>query len=138
MTHNPVIHEFCQKLLDRGLQKMASVDTAMHKLLVLTYGVIKSDVTLIHILPKNLRFALDFQNGIYMLIYIYTKREDLCASPLFYVTYASFVLMIIVISLACCSVIIYIVTEINHRKQNGCQTTAVFNFNTIPPIAHEG
>lgn len=44
MTHNPTIHEFCQRLLDRGLPKMAVVGAAMRKLLVLAYGVIKSDL----------------------------------------------------------------------------------------------
>jgi transposase len=43
MTHNPVIHEFCQRLSGRGLPKMAIVGAAMRKLLVLVYGVIKSD-----------------------------------------------------------------------------------------------
>lgn len=42
-NHNPVIREFCQRLSDRGLSKMAVVGAAMRKLLVLAYGVIKTD-----------------------------------------------------------------------------------------------
>ena len=44
MTHNPVIRDLRQRLLDRGLCKMAVVGAAMRKLLVLAYGVIKSDM----------------------------------------------------------------------------------------------
>ena len=44
MTHNPVVHDLRQRLLDRGLCKMAVVGAAMHKLLLLAYGVIKSDM----------------------------------------------------------------------------------------------
>lgn len=43
-THNPVIREFCQRLSERGLSKMAVVGAAMRKLLVLAYGVIKTDL----------------------------------------------------------------------------------------------
>ena len=42
-THNPIIREFCQRLSERGLSKMAVVGAAMRKLLVLAYGVIKTD-----------------------------------------------------------------------------------------------
>ena len=41
--HNPLIHEFCLRLSDRGLCKMAVVGAAMRKLLVLAYGVVKAD-----------------------------------------------------------------------------------------------
>jgi len=39
---NLVIREFCKRLSDRGLSKMAVVGAAMRKLLVLSYGVIKT------------------------------------------------------------------------------------------------
>jgi transposase len=39
---NPVVHEFCDRLLARGKTKMTVVGAAMHKLLVLAYGVLKS------------------------------------------------------------------------------------------------
>ncbi len=42
--HNPIIREFSQRLADRGLCKMAVVGAAMRKLLVLAYGVIKTDM----------------------------------------------------------------------------------------------
>lgn len=42
---NPVIRDFCQRLSDRGLCKMAIVGAAMRKLLVLAYGVIKTDMS---------------------------------------------------------------------------------------------
>ncbi len=42
--HNPIIREFSQRLSDRGLCKMAVVGAAMRKLLVLAYGVIKTDM----------------------------------------------------------------------------------------------
>ena len=41
--HNPIVRAFCQRLMDRGLPKMAVVGAAMRKLLVLAYGVIKTD-----------------------------------------------------------------------------------------------
>lgn len=41
---NPVIRDFCERLSDRGLCKMAVVGAAMRKLLVLAYGVIKTDM----------------------------------------------------------------------------------------------
>jgi len=50
--HNPIIREFSQRLADRGLCKMAVVGAAMHKLLVLAYGVIKTDM------PFDPNFAL--------------------------------------------------------------------------------
>jgi transposase len=43
MKHNPIIREFSQRLSERGLAKMAVVGAAMRKLLVLAYGVIKTD-----------------------------------------------------------------------------------------------
>jgi transposase len=43
MRHNPVIQEFAQRLLDNRKPKMAVVGACMRKLLVLAYGVIKSD-----------------------------------------------------------------------------------------------
>jgi len=43
-THNPIIRTFCQRLSDRGLCKMSVVGAAMRKLLVLAYGVIKTDM----------------------------------------------------------------------------------------------
>jgi len=43
-NHNPVIHDFCQRLADRGLSKMAVVGAAMRKLLVLSFGVIKTEL----------------------------------------------------------------------------------------------
>jgi transposase len=50
--HNPIIREFSQRLADRGLCKMAVVGAAMRKLLVLAYGVIKTDI------PFDPNFAL--------------------------------------------------------------------------------
>lgn len=50
--HNPIIHEFSQRLADHGLCKMAVVGAAMRKLLVLAYGVIKTDM------PFDPNFAL--------------------------------------------------------------------------------
>lgn len=44
MKHNPIIRELCQRLSERGLAKMAIVGASMRKLLVLAYGVIKSDL----------------------------------------------------------------------------------------------
>ena len=44
MKNNKVIHDFCQRLSDKSLPKMAVVGAAMRKLLVLAYGVIKSDL----------------------------------------------------------------------------------------------
>jgi transposase len=43
MKHNPIICDLCQRLSERGLAKMAIVGASMRKLLVLAYGVIKSD-----------------------------------------------------------------------------------------------
>lgn len=40
--HNPVIREFCERLLSRGKTKMQVVGAAMRKLLHLLYGVLKS------------------------------------------------------------------------------------------------
>ena len=42
--HNPVIKAFCQRLLKNGKPKMVVIGAAMRKLLVLAYGVIKSDL----------------------------------------------------------------------------------------------
>ena len=50
--HNPIIYEFSQRLSDRGLCNMAVVGAVMRKLLVLAYGVIKSD------LPFDPNFAV--------------------------------------------------------------------------------
>jgi transposase len=44
MQHNPIIREFSLRLSERGLAKMAIVGAAMRKLLVLAYGVIKTDM----------------------------------------------------------------------------------------------
>jgi len=44
MKHNPIIRDLCQRLSERGLAKMAIVGASMRKLLVLAYGVIKSDL----------------------------------------------------------------------------------------------
>lgn len=41
MRHNPIIKEFCQRLRERGLSRMAVVAAAMRKLLHLIYGVVK-------------------------------------------------------------------------------------------------
>lgn len=40
--HNPIIHAFCQKLLEAGLQPMQVVGAAMRKLLHLIFGILKS------------------------------------------------------------------------------------------------
>jgi transposase len=39
---NPIVRKFCDRLLARGKTKMAVVGAAMHKLVVIAYGVIKS------------------------------------------------------------------------------------------------
>ena len=54
MRHNPIIHEFSQRLLDDGKPKMSVVGACMRKLLVLAYGVIKSDT------PFDPLFAQEF------------------------------------------------------------------------------
>ncbi|MBM3138484.1 MAG: IS110 family transposase [Chloroflexi bacterium] len=41
--HNPVVRAFCLKLLENGKPKMAVICAAMRKLLVLAFGVIKSN-----------------------------------------------------------------------------------------------
>jgi transposase len=41
MRRNPIIKDFCQRLRERGLSKMAVVAAAMRKLLHLIYGVVK-------------------------------------------------------------------------------------------------
>lgn len=41
--HNPVVKAFCQRLLNNGKPKMVVICAAMRKLLVLAYGVIKSN-----------------------------------------------------------------------------------------------
>jgi len=40
--NNPIVHAFCEQLANRGKQKMVIVGAAMHKLLMLVYGVLKS------------------------------------------------------------------------------------------------
>jgi transposase len=40
--HNPIIHAFCQRLLDAGLSPMQTVGAAMRKLLHLIFGILKS------------------------------------------------------------------------------------------------
>jgi len=40
--HNPIIHAFCERLLARGLCKMAVIAAAMRKLLHIAFGVLKS------------------------------------------------------------------------------------------------
>lgn len=42
VQHNPVIRAFYQRLVARGKTKMAALGAAMHKLLRLAYGVLKS------------------------------------------------------------------------------------------------
>ena len=42
LKHNPIISEFCQRLEDRRLAKMAIVVAAMRKLLHLVFGVLKN------------------------------------------------------------------------------------------------
>jgi len=41
-THNPIIKTFCQRLLKSGLRPMEIIGAAMHKLLHLIYGILKS------------------------------------------------------------------------------------------------
>jgi transposase len=43
LKHNPIIMEFCQRLADRRLAKMAIVVAAMRKLLHLVFGVLKNN-----------------------------------------------------------------------------------------------
>jgi transposase len=40
--YNPLIRSFCERLLAKGKSKMATIGTAMHKLLRLVFGVLKS------------------------------------------------------------------------------------------------
>lgn len=40
---NPIVRDFCKRLAARGKHPMAILGAAMHKLLVLAYGVLKSD-----------------------------------------------------------------------------------------------
>lgn len=40
---NPIVRDFCERLAARGKHPMAILGAAMHKLLVLAYGVLKSD-----------------------------------------------------------------------------------------------
>jgi transposase len=40
--HNPIIRTFCQRLLANGLRPMEAIGAAMHKLLRLMYGILKS------------------------------------------------------------------------------------------------
>ena len=40
--HNPIIHAFCQRLLEAGLKPMQVVGAAMRKLLHLIFGILKS------------------------------------------------------------------------------------------------
>lgn len=40
---NPVVSAFCQRLADSGLNKMQVIGAAMHKLLCIAFGVLKSD-----------------------------------------------------------------------------------------------
>ncbi len=40
---NPIVRDFCERLVARGKHPMAILGAAMHKLLVLAYGVLKSD-----------------------------------------------------------------------------------------------
>ena len=41
-TYNPIIRTFCQRLLKSGLRPMEVIGAAMHKLLHLIYGILKS------------------------------------------------------------------------------------------------
>jgi len=41
-NHNPIIRTFCQRLLASGLRPMEVIGAAMHKLLRLIYGILKS------------------------------------------------------------------------------------------------
>jgi transposase len=40
--HNPIVHTFCERLLKSGLSPMQVIGAAMHKLLHLIYGILKS------------------------------------------------------------------------------------------------
>lgn len=40
--HNPIVHTFCERLLKSGLTPMQVIGAAMHKLLHLIYGILKS------------------------------------------------------------------------------------------------
>jgi transposase len=44
MKHNPIIRTFCDRLIARGLPKMAVVAAAMRKLLCLSYGILKNQM----------------------------------------------------------------------------------------------
>ena len=39
---NPILHAFAQRLLDKGLCKMAVITAVMRKLLHLVFGILKS------------------------------------------------------------------------------------------------
>jgi len=59
-THNPIIREFCDRLAQRNLPKMAIVAAAMRKLLHLVYGVLKNDTPYNPNILKERVLALDF------------------------------------------------------------------------------
>lgn len=40
--HNPIVRAFCQRLLENGLKPLEVIGAAMHKLLHLIYGILKS------------------------------------------------------------------------------------------------
>ncbi|WP_245894334.1 hypothetical protein [Chamaesiphon polymorphus] len=41
--YNPLIRDFCERLLTKGKSKMAVIGAAMHKLLRQVFGVLKSE-----------------------------------------------------------------------------------------------
>lgn len=41
-SHNPIIHAFCQRLLERGKAPKAVIGAAMRKLLHMVYGVLRT------------------------------------------------------------------------------------------------
>ena len=78
IRHNPLIRDLAQRLKAKGMAPKAIIAAAMHKLVHLIYGVLKTrkpfdvnwakaaldTVALVAQPPKNSVLALDFQDGI--------------------------------------------------------------------------
>ena len=78
MRHSPLVQDMAQRLKAKGMASKAIIVAAMHKLVHLIYGVLKTrkpfdvswakaaveTVALVVQPPKNSVLALDFQDGI--------------------------------------------------------------------------
>ena len=54
--HNPIIIEFCKRVVDRSLAEMAIVLAAMRKLLHIVFGVLKNQTPFDHNYGKQFIF----------------------------------------------------------------------------------